>query len=138
MTLNQEEREELIRYNIEKSHQAIEDVRFLIDNDKPHLAISRIYYGTFYMLSALALKYKFSSKKHKELIGWFNKNFIKNNILEKKISKIIRLSFELRSEADYDVTASFSKDEVENYFTDMKMAISSIEKFLADSKDDPL
>lgn len=130
MTLKQEEREQLIRYNIEKSHQAIEDVRFLIDNDKLHLAINRIYYGTFYILSALALKHKFSSKKHKELIGWFNKTFIKNNVLEKKISKIIRLSFELRSEADYDVTAEFSKDEVENYFADMKMVITSIDKLL--------
>jgi uncharacterized protein (UPF0332 family) len=55
MTLDQEEREDLIRYNIEKSHQAIEDVKFLIDNDKPYLAINRIYYGTFYILSALAL-----------------------------------------------------------------------------------
>jgi uncharacterized protein (UPF0332 family) len=131
MTLDQEEREELIRYNIEKSHQAIEDVKFLIDNDKPHLAINRIYYGTFYILSALALKHKFSTRKHKELLGWFNKNFIKNDVVEKKISKIIRLSFELRSEADYDVTASFSKEEVENYFIDMKEVITTIEKLLA-------
>ena len=130
MTLNQEEREELIRYNIEKSHQAIEDVKFLIENNKLHLAINRIYFGTFYILSALALKHKFSTRKHKELIGWFNKNFIKNNVVEKKISKIIRLSFELRSEADYDVTASFSKEEVENYFMDMKEVITSIEILL--------
>jgi len=130
MTLNQEEREELIRYNIEKSHQAIDDVKFLIEKNKLHLAINRIYFGTFYILSALALKHKFSTRKHKELIGWFNKNFIKNNVVEKKISKIIRLSFELRSEADYDVTASFSKEEVENYFMDMKEVITSIEKLL--------
>jgi uncharacterized protein (UPF0332 family) len=130
MTLNQEEREELIRYNIEKSHQAIDDVKFLIENNKLHLAINRIYFGTFYILSALALKHKFSTRKHKELIGWFNKNFIKNSVVEKKISKIIRLSFELRSEADYDVTASFSKEEVENYFMDMKEVITSIEKLL--------
>ncbi|MCP4151144.1 MAG: HEPN domain-containing protein [bacterium] len=130
MTLNPEEREQLIRYNIEKSHQAIEDVEFLLDNDRPHLAITRIYYGTFYILSALALKHQFSTKKHKELIGWFNKNFIRNNLVDKKISKIIRLSFELRSEADYDVTASFTKEEVENYFVDMKKVINSVEGLL--------
>ncbi len=131
MTLNQEEREELIRYNIEKSHQAIDDVKFLIENNKLHLAINRIYFGTFYILSALALKHKFATRKHKELIGWFNRNFIKNKVVEKKISKIIRLSFELRSEADYDVTAIFSKEEVENYFIDMKEVITSVEKLLA-------
>ena len=130
MTLSFEEREQLIRYNIEKSDQAARDVRFLIDNDKLHLAINRIYYGTYYILSALALRHKFSTKKHKELIGWFNKKFIKNDIVEKKISKIIRLSFELRSEADYDVTASFSKEEVETYFIDMKEVIASIKKLL--------
>jgi len=131
MTLNQEDREELIWYNIEKSHQAKEDVEFLINNNKLHLAINRIYYGTYYMLSALALKHKFSTKKHKELIGWFNKNFVRNDVVEKKISKIIRLSFELRSEADYDVTAGFSKEEVEKYFIDMKEVIATIEKLLS-------
>ena len=54
----------------------------------------------------------------------------KSNIKEKKISKIIRLSFELRSEADYDVTSSFSKEELEKYFVDMKDVIFTIEKLL--------
>ncbi len=105
-------------------------MEFLIDNNKLHLAINRIYYGTFYILSALALKHKFATRKHKELIGWFNKNFIKNGILDKRISKIVRQSFELRSEADYDVTASYSNDEVLNYFEDMKSVVTAIEKLL--------
>ena len=41
-----------------------DEVNFLIENNKLHLAVNRIYYGSFYILSALALKYRFQTSKH--------------------------------------------------------------------------
>jgi uncharacterized protein (UPF0332 family) len=110
MTLSEENRQQLIKYHIEKSKQAVEDVKFLIENKKLYLAANRIYYGIFYILSALALKHNFSTRNHGQLIGWFNKNFVKTNVVDKKYSNIVRSSFELRSEADYDVLTSFTKE----------------------------
>ncbi len=130
MTLSDEDRDQLIKYNIEKSKQAIEDVQFLIDSKKLYLAANRIYYGIFYMLSALALKHNFSTKNHGQLIGWFNKNFVKTSRVDKKYSNILRLSFELRSDADYDVLKIFNKEEIQQSYSEMKEIISEIEKFL--------
>lgn len=135
MTLSEENRQQLIKYHIEKSKQAVEDVKFLIENKKLYLAANRIYYGIFYILSALALRYNFSTRNHGQLIGWFNKNFVKTNVVDKKYSNIVRSSFELRSEADYDVLTSFTKEEIEKSYANMKDLISVIEKLLKNEED---
>ncbi len=80
MTLRDEDRNALISYRIEKAKEAIEDVQFLLENDKLNLAINIIYYGLFHILTALTLKYKFKTSKHLQLVGWFNKNFVKENL----------------------------------------------------------
>jgi len=76
MILDKKDKEALINYRIDQAKRACEDVNFLIENDKLTIAVNRIYYGMFYVLSALAEKYDFHTSKHLQLIGWFNKNFI--------------------------------------------------------------
>ena len=43
---------------------------------------------------------------------------------------ILRLSFELRSDADYDVLKIFNKEEIEQSYNEMKEIISEIEKLI--------
>ncbi len=43
MTLDDQDRSALIKYRIEKARKAVDDVRFLIDNNRLHLAVNRIY-----------------------------------------------------------------------------------------------
>lgn len=83
-----------------------------------------------YILSALALKHRFSTKNHGQLIGWFNRNFVKTGKVDKKYSNILRQSFELRSEADYDVLTNFNREEIEQSYVEMIEVISEIKKIL--------
>ena len=76
MTISEKDRDTLIRYRIEQAHEAIEEAELSISHNKLKMAVNRIYYGMFYILSALALKYRFKTSKHQGLIGWFNKNFL--------------------------------------------------------------
>jgi uncharacterized protein (UPF0332 family) len=130
MTLTNEEREILIKYRIEQAYEALEEVRFLIDNAKFKLAVNRIYYGMFYILSSLALKHRFKTSKHKELIGWFNKNFIKEKIIDQKYGEFIRKAFIKRSDSDYGVKVKFDKPDVEEMFEKMKDFITAIERLI--------
>ncbi len=109
MTLEAKDRKQLIKYNIEKTKNIVKDIPFYIGNNKLFVAVNRIYYGIYYMLSALALKEKFSTSKHIQLIGWFNKKYVKEDLVDKKYGKIIRKTFEKRSKSDYDVLIKFTK-----------------------------
>ena len=127
MTLNDEDRELLINNYLEKSRTTIKKVEFLIDNNEYQLAVNRIYYGIYYSLSALAIKHQYSTSKHAQLIGWFNRTFVKTGAIEKEFSKMIRKAFENRMEGDYNVFADFSKEEVEQSLKEMKVAIQALD-----------
>jgi uncharacterized protein (UPF0332 family) len=58
------DREILIQYRLNQSRQTIGEVSKLIESDLLNIAVNRIYYGIFYSLTALALKYVTSHKKY--------------------------------------------------------------------------
>jgi len=60
----------LIQYRIQQAKDTALEVDFLIDNNKLKNASNRIYCSMFYIVSALALLYKFNTSKHQQLIGW--------------------------------------------------------------------
>ena len=50
--------------------------------------------------------------KHSGVIALFQQRYLKTGILDKSLSRIITDAFEVRNEADYDVSYNISKDEV--------------------------
>jgi len=125
----------IIKYRIEQSKKAIEEIPFQIENKYYTTAVNRMYYGMFYSLTALALLYKFETSKHLQLIGWFNKTFIKPNIIDFKHGNSIRNIFEKRQKGDYEPFIEFSEIEVLTMYENMKNFISAIEKFIIDNQD---
>jgi hypothetical protein len=130
MTLAIKDRNALISHRLKRAFETIEDVQFLLDHNKLLLAVNRIYYGMFYSVSALALKHHYSTSKHSQLIGWFNKNFVAQKIVDKKYGKTLHLAFDKRSTGDYDDWVEFSKEEVEELFKGMKSFIRMIDNLI--------
>ena len=131
MNLNNEDRELLINNYLEKARATIKKVEFLVDNNEYQLAVNRIYYGIYYSLSALAIRHRYSTSKHAQLIGWFNRTFVKAGAIEKELSKMVRKAFENRMEGDYNVFADFSKEEVEQSLKEMKIVIQALDKLIS-------
>jgi uncharacterized protein (UPF0332 family) len=119
----------LIKYRLQQAIDTIEVVDILIINKKYPAAVNRIYYGIFYSLLALALKFEFESSKQ-QLIGWFNKEFIQTGKVEKDYGKILRKAYENRTTGDYDTFIEFEKNDVVQLFDEMKRFIVRIEKLL--------
>ena len=128
--MKDDEKNALIEHRVSKAMAAIDEVDFLINNNKLLLAVNRIYYGMFYILSALSLKYDFSTSKHQQLIGWFNKEFVATGKVEPKYGKIIHNAFSNRSTGDYDDFAEFEEDEVKISFSELKDFIKTIRALL--------
>ncbi len=97
-----EYKEDLIRYRIKRSEGTIEEAELAIKNNKFPLAENRIYYSIFYIVSALALKYDFSTSKHSTLMGWFNQALVKTEKIDVSFGKTYARAFEKRQKADYD------------------------------------
>lgn len=130
MSLEEKERTELIRYRIEEAKETVADVQLLIDNDRLRAAVNRIYYGMFYSLLALGLAYQFETSKHQQLLGWFNKNFIHEGLIDARFGKIINKASNRRTQGDYESYVEFDKEIILEMFGEMKEFISEIEGFL--------
>jgi uncharacterized protein (UPF0332 family) len=129
--INNSDREILIQYRLDQAEQTIGEVSKLIEMDLLNVAVNRIYYGIFYCLTSLALKFEFASSKHAQLIGWFNQTFIKTQQIEVKYGKIIRDAYKNRSDGDYTPFISFSKKDVQDMQKDMIDFIERINSYLS-------
>ncbi len=123
---------ELVKYRIQQAYETIAEVEFQIDNNYLNTAVTRIYYGMFYVLLALALKNSFKTSKHQQLIGWFNKEFVKSGKVDTRLGSIIHKAYEDRTDSDYGIFIEFEKEEVQNKLEEMKEFISKIEKLITD------
>lgn len=121
-------KEDLLKYYIEKADSAILDAELLLKNDRLSASVNRIYYAVFYIITALAMKNNYTTSKHRQLIGWFNKNFIATNRIDKKFGTVLHLAYENRTEADYGDFIVFEKQEVASMFEDTKDFIKTIKK----------
>jgi len=128
--INKDDKKALIEYRLNQAKEVISEVEQLIATDLLKVAVSRIYYGMFYCLNSLALKYNFQSSKHLQLIGWFNKTFIKTGLIENKFGKILRDAFKNRIDGDYAPFIEFSKSDIIDMQKDMKVFIERIESFI--------
>ncbi len=123
-------KKDLIAYRIEKAKDTIKAAQLLVDNNLLSHAENRIYYSIFYFVSALALKYDFSTSKHMELLGWFNKNLVLTKKVSVEMKNINRDAFENRQESDYEDYKTFAIEEVKTHFNKMLEFVSAIEKLI--------
>ncbi|MGA1826138.1 MAG: HEPN domain-containing protein [bacterium] len=129
--MTDDEKNALIEHRIKKALNTIDEVDFLIDNNRLYLAVNRIYYAIFYLLSAVSLKYNFPTSKHQQLIGWFNKEFIASGKIDRKYGKIIHNAYKNRSLGDYDDFVEFDIENVKNSFEEMKDFVGKVRRVLS-------
>lgn len=122
--IEEESRISLINYRVGQARTTALEARYLLDNDMLRGAINRIYYSMFYMLQALSLKYQFELSKHAQLLGWFNKEFVHKGKIPVRYSKILTHGYNLRTKGDYATVYEFDKNEVGEWFREMKEFLS--------------
>ncbi|OFX30469.1 MAG: hypothetical protein A2X08_05535 [Bacteroidetes bacterium GWA2_32_17] len=128
--ITKEERNTLIEYRLQQAKETIEEAQILINLKKYRASVNRIYYGMFYSILALSLKYDFETSKHQRLIGWFNKNFVNAKKLDFKYGKMINNAFNKRLSGDYDTFIEFTENDILSLLNDMKDFIAAIENFI--------
>ena len=126
--IDNKDRKSIIKYRIECAHQAKDDAILLIKENRYTASVNRIYYSMFHILNALALLYKFQTSKHQQLIGWFNKNFIKPEKIERKYAIHLKNAYNIRNKADYGDFVTITKDDTINLLNDLKNFIIILEK----------
>ena len=79
--LNEEKRNAIVAYRLERSQKTLEEIPILIRNELLNTAISRLYYAYFYAVSALLIKSEIDIHSHSGARKMLSFHFVKTKKL---------------------------------------------------------
>ncbi len=122
--------EQLVRYRLTQARESLEEGRILSRGSFWRGAINRAYYAMFYSVLALAVYRQEVTTKHSGAIAFFDREFVKNGIFPKELSKSLHLAFQRRQENDYGEAFEASEEEAQSCINDAQAFITAIEGYL--------
>ena len=126
----QQHKDFLVQNLIDKYKQAFADAKFALNDNRLETSQNRIYYAIFYIISALAYLKGFSTSKHSQLLGWFNKIFIKEGIFEKELAITYKDAFEYRMKSDYEFTYKPTNEKVKALYNEADKFIKIVQEYI--------
>lgn len=93
---------EFAKYRLERAKEEYETAQLLYKENKLLAANNRAYYSIFYSIRAVLAMEKIDFKKHKDVLAYFNKNYVKTEIFPRQIGRRIVLASKVREDSDYD------------------------------------
>ena len=89
-------------YRLERAKEEYSTSKLLYKENKLLAANNRAYYSIFYAIRAVLAMEKIDFKRHKDVLAYFNKNFVKTEIFPRQIGRKIVLASKVREDSDYD------------------------------------
>jgi len=120
----------LINYRLERAHEALDEALILLERGHANTFINRLYYACFYAVSALLLTKELSSSKHSGVRALFLQNFVKSEVVDRKMGKLYDKLFDTRQKGDYADLVRFNLDEVRPWLKDVENFVKSLERLI--------
>lgn len=121
---------DLARYKLERAREEIETAKLLFDNNKFKAANNRAYYSIYYAITAVLCLEPVAFKKHKDTLGYFNKNYVHTEQFPKEIGRDISKAAKVRHASDYDEFYIASKEEASRQIETAKRLIELVMWFI--------
>ena len=117
---------DLCIYRIQTAKDTLDAAKLCIEYKHYKDAINRCYYAAFYAVKAiLALEGK-DFKRHKDVMGYFNKEYVAKNIFPREIGRKLGTLQRVREKSDYDDFYIASKDKAEEQFQTAELVIFEV------------
>jgi uncharacterized protein (UPF0332 family) len=126
------EKEDIIKYRIEKAHLTFQEAQSLIQSEFWSGAVNRLYYSCYHIVKALLLKNDIKASTHNGVRTEFFKYYIKTRILDKKASILYSDLMNKRQESDYDDFFEFEKADIIPLIDEVKEFQIQIEKLISE------
>ena len=125
---------ELAGYRMERAKEMLSAAEDNLKISQYKTSLNRSYYAIFHAMRAMNILKGFDSSKHSGVIAYFNKEYIKEGIMDKELSVIIKSSSFLREKSDYDDFFIVGRTETENQLASAKVFLEAVEKYLTEQE----
>lgn len=108
---------ELAKHRVEQAKEDLEAGNLLYDKKFYKSANNRAYYSIFHSIKAVLSLEPIDFKRHKDVLAYFNKNYISTEIFPKMMGRRIQNASTIREDSDYDdefvVDAKKTKEQLD-------------------------
>lgn len=125
-----DDKKALSEARFDHAKECLDAAKSLLASSNYKSAANRSYYAIFHAMRAVLAFDEIDMKHHSGVISEFRKLYIKTNIFDIKLSQIISVLFDIRTESDYDDFFIISKSEVQEQIENAEYFLTEIEKFL--------
>ena len=121
---------ELCKHRLEQAKENIEEAELLYDAKKYKGANNRAYYSIFHSIKAVLSLEPKDFKRHKDVIAYFNKNYIHTDIFPKKLGHKIAEANKIREDSDYDDEFVVKPDVTHDQIETAKELLEFVERYV--------
>ena len=93
---------ELALHRLEQAKEDAKASKLLYNEKMYKSANSRAYYSIFHAIRSVLALEPIDFKRHKDVIAYFNKNYIHTEIFPRTIGRKVSIASKLREDSDYD------------------------------------
>ena len=122
--------EELSRYRIQEAKNSLKVAEHCLKEDLYKASINRSYYAAFYAIKAVLALGTIDFKRHKDVVAYFNKEYVATNVFPRELGKRLGMLKQLREKSDYDDFYIASRDQAEGQYHTAKYTIEKVEEYL--------
>ena len=120
----------LSEYRFERAKEMLDAARQNLNINQYRTSLNRSYYAVFHAMRAVNILNGYDSSKHSGVIAYFNKNFLKENKLDRNLYKIFKDSSYLREKSDYDDFFVIGRQETERQLENAEIFVKAVGDYL--------
>lgn len=115
--MNNKVSKELSKHRLQQAKDDLRASEILYRENLYKSANNRAYYSIFHSIKAVLALEPIDFKRHKDVIAYFNKNYISNETFPKKMGRKISIASRMREDSDYEdefvVESDDTKEQIE-------------------------
>lgn len=126
--------DDLIKYRLSSAKEKLTSAKLLMEAGLYKDSVGRSYYAIFSAIRAILAIRQVDFSKHAGVIAYFQKEYIKTEVFDKKYSKYVQQAFQIRKSCDYDDFFIVSKRDAEEQYERAVEILAVIEKYIEESR----
>lgn len=125
-----ERQKDLSKYRITEADDSLKVATHCLKEGLYKDSINRSYYAAFYAVKAVLALDTVDFKRHKDVMGYFNKEYVAKEVFPREIGRKIGTLQRVREKSDYDDFYIASKDKASEQFETAELVIREVKRYL--------
>jgi uncharacterized protein (UPF0332 family) len=122
---------EYARIQLQLADEALDNARYLLQDNRLKSAASRAYYGMFYAVMASLTGFSPRlPKSHRGAISLFGRHYVRTGMVDRQFAIDLRDAYNLRLHSDYGASAEVGEERVKEMIDKAQAFVAEVKRLI--------